>query len=111
MAHFFIRVYVPLLYDQHGNERVHWEINRDGRRAMRKSVSGEASLTQHRHRSNLEACAERLGRFQELLDSTEDVTLATHEIQQALRFLGKVTGHVYVEEVLDVIFRDFCIGK
>ncbi|GAV02091.1 hypothetical protein RvY_12698-2 [Ramazzottius varieornatus] len=72
---------------------------------------GEASLTQHRHRSNLEACAERLGRFQELLDSAEDVTLATHEIQQALRFLGKVTGHVYVEEVLDVIFRDFCIGK
>ena len=72
---------------------------------------GEPGLTQYRHRTNLEACAERLQRFQEQLDSSEDVTLATHEVQQALRFLGKVTGHVYVEEVLDVIFRDFCIGK
>lgn len=25
--------------------------------------------------------------------------------------LAKVTGHVDIEELLDVIFRDFCIGK
>lgn len=29
----------------------------------------------------------------------------------AMMELGKVTGRVDVEELLDVIFRDFCIGK
>lgn len=29
----------------------------------------------------------------------------------AMAELGKVTGRVDVEELLDIIFRDFCIGK
>ena len=29
----------------------------------------------------------------------------------AMQDLGRVTGRVDVEELLDVIFRDFCIGK
>ena len=29
----------------------------------------------------------------------------------ALRHLGAITGRVHVEELLDRIFRDFCIGK
>lgn len=28
-----------------------------------------------------------------------------------LRELGRITGKVGVEEILDVVFRDFCIGK
>lgn len=71
---------------------------------------GEASLTQQRHRTNLEACYNRLRDFWEKL-AADDVTLAAHEVQQALRQLGKITGKVQAEEVLDVIFRDFCIGK
>ena len=33
------------------------------------------------------------------------------ELRLAMLELGKVTGRVDVEELLDVIFRDFCIGK
>jgi tRNA modification GTPase len=29
----------------------------------------------------------------------------------AMMELGRITGRVDVEELLDVIFRDFCIGK
>jgi tRNA modification GTPase len=29
----------------------------------------------------------------------------------AMQELGKITGRVDVEELLDIIFRDFCIGK
>ena len=33
------------------------------------------------------------------------------ELRLASLELGKVTGRVDVEELLDIIFRDFCIGK
>ena len=36
---------------------------------------------------------------------------AAEELRLAMLELGKVTGRVDVEELLDVIFRDFCIGK
>jgi tRNA modification GTPase len=37
--------------------------------------------------------------------------LLSEELRIAARALGRVTGRVDVEDVLDVIFRDFCIGK
>jgi tRNA modification GTPase len=37
--------------------------------------------------------------------------LVAEHLRQAVRSLGKLTGRVDVEDVLDVIFRDFCIGK
>jgi tRNA modification GTPase len=37
--------------------------------------------------------------------------LAAEELRQALRHLGRLTGRVEVEEVLDSVFKDFCIGK
>lgn len=39
------------------------------------------------------------------------VDLAAEELRIASCELGKITGVVDVEELLDVIFRDFCIGK
>jgi tRNA modification GTPase len=36
---------------------------------------------------------------------------ADADFRLALRSLGSVTGAVEVEDLLDVIFRDFCIGK
>jgi tRNA modification GTPase len=33
------------------------------------------------------------------------------ELRIAAQSLGRLTGRVDVEDVLDVIFRDFCIGK
>ena len=37
--------------------------------------------------------------------------LIAEELRLAARALGRLTGRVDVEDVLDVIFRDFCIGK
>jgi tRNA modification GTPase len=33
------------------------------------------------------------------------------DVRMAMRALGRITGRVDVEDLLDVIFRDFCIGK
>jgi tRNA modification GTPase len=37
--------------------------------------------------------------------------MAAEELRMAVTAVSKVTGHIDVEEVLDVVFRDFCIGK
>lgn len=37
--------------------------------------------------------------------------LIAEDLRLALRGLGRVAGRVDVEELLDLIFRDFCIGK
>jgi tRNA modification GTPase len=37
--------------------------------------------------------------------------LVAEHLRQAATSLGKLTGRVDVEDILDVIFRDFCIGK
>ena len=44
--------------------------------------------------------------------STEAVVdIAAEELRTAIRQLGRITGKVGVEEILEVVFRDFCIGK
>jgi tRNA modification GTPase len=37
--------------------------------------------------------------------------LAAEELRMAAQALGRLLGRVDVEDLLDVIFRDFCIGK
>lgn len=68
---------------------------------------GGLALTGVRHRTALEDCAEALRRYQ----GTTSVELAAEELRLATRALGRITGRVDVEDMLDVIFRDFCIGK
>ncbi len=41
----------------------------------------------------------------------EDVVAVAEELRLAARALGRITGRVEVEEVLDRIFARFCIGK
>ena len=72
-------------------------------------VAEESTLiTRERHRRHLKICADHLDCF--LYDSLL-MDSAAEELRLAALELGKVTGRVDVEELLDVIFRDFCIGK
>jgi tRNA U34 5-carboxymethylaminomethyl modifying GTPase MnmE/TrmE len=41
----------------------------------------------------------------------EDVVLGAEELRYAAQAIGKISGLVDVEDVLDVIFHQFCIGK
>ena len=41
----------------------------------------------------------------------DDVVVMAEELRLALSELGRITGHATVDHILDVIFRDFCIGK
>ncbi len=66
-----------------------------------------AMVTRHRHRVALEAAAVSLSRAVEATESA----LFAEDLRLALRALGQITGHVDVEDVLDVVFGEFCIGK
>jgi tRNA modification GTPase len=37
--------------------------------------------------------------------------MAAEDLRLAARSLGRITGRVDVDEILDVIFHEFCIGK
>ncbi|ORZ14440.1 tRNA modification GTPase TrmE [Lobosporangium transversale] len=73
------------------------------------SLSSSTSITQYRHRKHLENCLQSLEAFLNL--GVDDVVLGAEELRHAASDLGKITGRVDVEEVLDVVFREFCIGK
>ncbi len=65
------------------------------------------ALTRARHRAALEDCRAALARF----EAAQGPELAAEDVRMAARALGRITGRVDVEDILDVIFRDFCIGK
>jgi tRNA modification GTPase len=71
-----------------------------------------AMITRARHRQHVVAAAEALHRFSKLSQQgSMAVDLAAEELRLAASELGRITGAVDVEDVLDVLFRDFCIGK
>ncbi len=79
-----------------------------GRLAARRfDPAGAPALTRARHRAALEACLEALRRAR----TAPLPELAAEDYRLAARALGRITGRVDVEELLDVVFRDFCIGK
>ena len=70
----------------------------------------QALVTRERHRRALEDTLAALRRaLARDLKGRED--LLAEELRIAARALGRLTGRVDVEDILDVIFRDFCIGK
>jgi tRNA U34 5-carboxymethylaminomethyl modifying GTPase MnmE/TrmE len=65
-------------------------------------------ITRERHRQVLTQAQAALRRAFGL-SGHED--LLAEELRAAAAALGRLTGRVDVEDILDVIFRDFCIGK
>jgi tRNA modification GTPase len=74
------------------------------------SAAEPALVTRERHRRSLDDAVAALRRaLAPELAGRED--LLAEELRTATRALERLTGRVDVEDLLDVIFRDFCIGK
>jgi tRNA modification GTPase len=72
--------------------------------------SGESVLiTRARHRDALEETLAALRRV--IAEPGRGEDLIAEDLRLAAAALGRLTGRIDVEDVLDVIFRDFCIGK
>jgi tRNA modification GTPase len=68
-------------------------------------------VTRQRHRKALMECAEALGKGRLEGEGLRREDMIAEELRRAGRALGRLVGRIDVEDVLDVIFRDFCIGK
>ena len=70
-----------------------------------------ALITRQRHRRALQETAAALDRALAEGAAAGREDIVAEELRLAARTLGRLTGRVDVEDILDVIFRDFCIGK
>ncbi|MBI3420367.1 MAG: 50S ribosome-binding GTPase, partial [Proteobacteria bacterium] len=68
-------------------------------------------LTRARHREALAHTLQTLQKALQNVEKRQPHELTAEELRQAALALGRITGRVDVEDLLDVIFRDFCIGK
>lgn len=71
-------------------------------------AEGASSLiTRARHRGLLQEAELLLSAAME----DKELELSCEELRRAALAIGKITGKIQVDDVLDVIFREFCIGK
>ena len=66
-----------------------------------------ALITRQRYREILNDVLKELEKF----DLNKPIELVAEDIRLAVRGIGKITGRVEVDEILDKIFGSFCIGK
>ena len=79
-------------------------------------MSEAPMLTQQRHRDLLHKSIESLKIYLKSIENNKlsdqpDFALSAEELRIAGKWMGQLTGTISSEDILDVIFRDFCIGK
>jgi len=72
---------------------------------------GDAVVTRERHRHALREAHASLGGALAQLDSEGPLELVAEDVRLAARAVGRISGRVDVEDVLDRLFSNFCIGK
>lgn len=75
----------------------------------RMELTEVPSLTRARHRENLKSALTHIDRY--LNADHSELELLSEDLRMAARDIGKITGMVDVEEILEKIFKEFCIGK
>ncbi len=70
-------------------------------------ASDGGMITRERYRTALRDVVAALTRAL----SVNELELKAEELRLAARALGRITGRIEADDLLDVIFRDFCIGK
>jgi tRNA modification GTPase len=80
------------------------------RRVALMAAAGEsATLIRSRHKQITASCVENLLRASAI--SADHLELMAEALRAAAYDMGRLTGRIDVEDVLDAIFREFCIGK
>ncbi len=71
------------------------------------SATSNAAITRERYRTALKSCVDSLSKSL----YAPELELKAEDFRLAARSLGRITGRIETDELLDVIFTSFCIGK
>jgi tRNA modification GTPase len=71
----------------------------------------EPALTRARHRTALARARGALAGALEQFRGSGDAVLVAHHVREATTALDELVGAVDVEDVLDRVFANFCVGK
>ena len=82
-----------------------------GRISAEFAVGDGGVLTRSRHRAHLRDCLDCLEQAAGAARQGGAVELIAEDVRRAGLALGRITGQVDVEDILDVVFGEFCIGK
>ncbi|MBI3312876.1 MAG: tRNA uridine-5-carboxymethylaminomethyl(34) synthesis GTPase MnmE [Candidatus Omnitrophica bacterium] len=77
----------------------------------KNSEAESEQITRLRHKHALHAASEALEHAAKALGRKESLELVTFDLKSALQSLQELIGEIYSEDLLDVIFAEFCIGK
>jgi len=67
--------------------------------------------SQTRHRFCLTKALDNIQKYLEVSQSNENIDIAAQFLRKSSIYVGKITGDISTEEMLNVIFSKFCIGK
>ncbi|XP_047361508.1 tRNA modification GTPase MnmE isoform X1 [Vespa velutina] len=82
------------------------------KKLCRDTFNEDPVISQTRYRHHLYRCLNNLQNYIKIISvENYDMVIAVEEIRIAMRELGMITGHVYNDEILNNIFKNFCIGK
>ena len=76
-----------------------------------QTQQSSAIVSKVRHRDELMKTKQCLANALSGFRSNLPVDLVAVDLRSALDHIGEITGHITSEEILDQIFREFCIGK
>ncbi len=74
-------------------------------------ASEEALITTARQKDLLEKVSKALLAGMQILDETGSPELIASDLRQGLDYLGALVGEVVTDDILEVLFKQFCIGK
>ena len=74
-------------------------------------TNNDLIVSNSRHFEALSNSLSFITKAQEGLEENISGDLLAMDIRQSLIHLGEITGEITTDDLLDSIFRDFCIGK
>jgi tRNA modification GTPase len=110
LAHhsFLDRVHFISALDEKSGERLKSVI---GKELRTKSYEELAVVSNSRHFENLSKAKENLDRAQNLLRSDSGAEYIALEMKESLILVQETLGKRFDDQVMDRVFKEFCIGK
>lgn len=75
------------------------------------SSGNEIIITNQRHKNQIRKAIENVNNAMSAIESNTPVDISSIYIKQALEDLGEITGKNVSEDIINEIFKNFCLGK